>query len=470
MIVLTFMVYLLVMLGIGLWAYRRTDNLSDYILGGRSLGAFPSALSAGASDMSGWLLLGLPGYVYAAGLEAFWLGFGLFVGTWLNWQWVAPGLRTATKKANDSLTLPDYFGNRFHDRFLLRAISAVFILLFFTFYASSGLVAAGKLFVNVFEFDYFWAVTLGALAVMSYTMFGGYLAVAWTDMVQGLLMVAALVLVPLVVFQALDQSPTDILHNANPFLLDIWTNAKGEALGAVAIVSLLAWGLGYFGQPHILARFMAIESREAVAPARRIAVTWTAIGLIGAFLVGVAGLGYFAEPLADPETVFIALVQEALFHPVFAGVLLAAILAAIMSTADSQLLVCSSVLTEDIYRRLTRSKPDDRSLVWVGRLAVAAVALLAWYLALDPNRSVLNLVAYAWAGFGAAFGPAVLLSLHWPGINRWGGLAGILVGGLTVVIWKQLEGGWFDLYEIVPGFVLSTLAILVVSHLTRATR
>lgn len=465
-IALTFVAYLLVVFAIGAWAYRRTHNLSDYILGGRSLGALPSALSAGASDMSGWLLLGLPGYAYAAGLEAGWLALGLFIGTWLNWRLVAPRLRVVSQRCEDSLTLPDYFAKRFGDPILLRVISAFFVLLFFTFYTSSGLVAGGKLFESVFHIDYVWAVSIGALAIVSYTMFGGYLAVAWTDLIQGLLMVVALLWVPLVVLMALEAQPVAIMQETNRHLLNIWTDGEGQALGWIAIVSLLAWGLGYFGQPHILARFKAIKDSAAVAPARRIAVIWTALGLMGAFLVGIAGLGYFEQPLADPEKVFMLLVQEPLFHPVIAGVLLAAILAAIMSTADSQLLVCSSVLTEDIAKRWIVPAASQRGLVWFGRLAVAAVALVAWLLALDPERSVLNLVAYAWAGFGAAFGPAVILSLYWQPVNRWGCLAGIVVGGATVVIWKQFSGGFYDLYELLPGFVFSWVAIVGVSLLT----
>ncbi|MBU3071072.1 sodium/proline symporter PutP [Aestuariicella sp. G3-2] len=465
-VILTFVVYISLMLGIGIWSYRRTHNLSDYVLGGRSLGAWPSALSAGASDMSGWLLLGMPGYAYAAGWEASWMAAGLFVGTYLNWLLVAPRLRSLSQYANDSLTLPDYFSNRFGDKLVIRSISAFFILLFFTFYTSSGLVAGGKLFESVFGIDYRWAVSLGTLAVVSYTMFGGYLAVVWTDLIQGLLMVVALVIVPIMVLILVGQSPNELLASKNPALLDPLTNAEGSPLGWLGIVSLVAWGMGYFGQPHILARFKGIKNRQEIPYARRIAASWTALGLGGAFLVGVAGIGYFDTPLEDPETVFMSLVQSTIFHPVVAGVLLAAILAAIMSTADSQLLVCSSVLAEDVYRPLIQPDVSSEALVRIGRITVVLVAIIAWYLALDPERSVLGLVAYAWAGFGAAFGPAVLLSLYWPRMNKFGCLAGILVGGVTVVTWKQLQGGLFELYEIVPGFLFAVIAIVVVSLLT----
>lgn len=464
-VIMTFIVYLAGMLWIGVWAYRRTTDISDYILGGRSLGAWPSALSAGASDMSGWLLLGMPGYAYVAGWEASWLGIGLLVGTYINWLVVAPRLRDYSQAASDSLTLPEYFSNRFEDKTMIRVISAFFILLFFLFYTSSGLVAGGKLFESVFGMNYTIAVTLGTVAVVSYTLFGGFLAVSWTDLVQGLLMAAALMIVPIVALSLGGDSPNAVLEAKNPELLNAFTGADGATLGWISIVSLLAWGLGYFGQPHILARFKAIKDRNEVKAARRIAVTWTSIGLLGAFLVGIAGIGYFDQPLADAETVFIELVQ-ALFHPLVAGILLAAILAAIMSTADSQLLVSSSALTEDIYRALFNKDADPKSLVNIGRIAVVAIALVAWFFALNPESTVLGLVSYAWAGFGAAFGPAVILSLYWNRMNRFGCLAGILVGGVTVVVWKQMSGGIFDLYEIVPGFLFATISIVVVSLLS----
>jgi sodium/proline symporter len=466
-VAITFFLYLGLMLWIGLWAYKKTNNLSDYILGGRSLGPWPSALSAGASDMSGWLLLGMPGYAYIAGWEASWLGLGLLLGTYLNWLIVAPRLRVYSQLAGDSLTLPQYFSNRFEDKVAIRVISAFFILLFFLFYTSSGLVAGGKLFETVFGLDYTIAVTVGTIAVVSYTFFGGFLAVSWTDLVQGLLMAAALILVPVAAFMHLDQAPSAILAASNVELLDPFTKASGEALGWISIVSLLAWGLGYFGQPHILARFKAIKSKDDIKAARRIAVTWTLIGLVGAFFVGIAGIGYFETPLDDAETVFISLVQ-ALFHPLVAGILLAAILAAIMSTADSQLLVSSAALTEDFYKSIFNKNAAPESLVKIGRFSVVGIAIVAWLLALDPESSVLGLVSYAWAGFGAAFGPAIILSLFWSRMNRQGCLAGILVGGITVVIWKQLSGGLFDIYEIVPGFMLATISIIAVSLLTPA--
>lgn len=465
---LTFAVYLLVVLVIGVIAWRRTRDLTDFVLGGRRLGRWVTALSASASDMSGWLLLGLPGYAYVAGLEAGWLALGLLLGTWLNWRLVAARLRNASEQAGDALTLPQYLANRFHDHSgVIRVVSSLFILLFFLFYTSAGLVAGGKLFAAVFDLPYLWAVGLGTLTIILYTAFGGFLAVSWTDLFQGLLMAAALVAVPLMAL-GLSGGPggaVTALSSGHPALLDPFSNNQGEPLGFLAIVSLMAWGLGYFGQPHILARFKAVHSAALLPQARRIAVAWVCITLMGACLVGLLGVPVFTPPLADEERVFIQLV-ELLFHPLVAGICLAAILAAIMSTADSQLLVASSAFTGDIYRVLWRRQASQGELVAVGRVTVLAIALVACLLALDPQNQVLDLVAYAWAGFGAAFGPAVLLSLYWREMNRWGALAGILAGGLTVVIWKPLTGGLFDLYEIVPGFIVSTLMILVVSALT----
>ncbi|OED88072.1 sodium/proline symporter PutP [Vibrio crassostreae] len=465
----TFIAYLIMMLAIGVIAYKRTSSSTDYFLGGRSLGPWPAALSAGASDMSGWLLLGLPGYAYAAGFEAFWLAGGLLVGTWANWLISAKRLRTYSI-TTESLTLPEFLSRRFNDNSkLIQTISAFFILLFFLFYTSSGLVAGGKLFETVFGLDYTTAVIIGTVCVVSYTLFGGFLAVSWTDLVQGLLMSAALLIVPIAAMNGgLGQLSTD-LHNINPELLTLWNDVKGEPLSAIAIISLAAWGLGYFGQPHILARFKATRSNKDLTTARRIAVVWTALSMIGAMLVGLVGLIYVtnsgAPKLDDGEKIFMLLVN-AMFHPVIAGILLAAILAAIMSTADSQLLVSSSAMAEDLYKQVLKKDATSEEIVRVGRFAVILISLIALVLAMTPDSSVLGLVSYAWAGFGAAFGPAIVLSLYWSRMNRNGALAGIVVGGVTIVLWKQFTGGWFDVYEIVPGIILSTLSIVIVSLIT----
>ncbi len=464
----TFIAYLIMMLAIGVIAYQRTKNSSDYFLGGRSLGPWPAALSAGASDMSGWLLLGLPGYAYAAGMEAMWLAGGLLIGTWLNWLVNAKRLRTYSI-TTDALTLPEFLSRRFNDQSkMIQVISAFFILLFFLFYTSSGLVAGGKLFETVFGLDYTTAVIIGTVCVVSYTLFGGFLAVSWTDLVQGLLMSAALLIVPIAAMDGGFSDLTGQLESINPELLTLWNDTKGEPLSAIAIISLAAWGLGYFGQPHILARFKATRSNKDLTTARRIAVIWTALSMFGAMLVGVVGLIYVTNSgvaLADGEKIFMLLVN-ALFHPVIAGILLAAILAAVMSTADSQLLVSSSALAEDFYKQVFKKDASSDEIVLVGRVAVIGISIVALVLAMTPDSSVLGLVSYAWAGFGAAFGPALVLSLYWPRMNRNGALAGIVIGGVTIVVWKQLSGGWFDVYEIVPGIVFSTVAIVGISLLT----
>jgi sodium/proline symporter len=463
----TFGLYFVVLLGLGILAWQRTQDLSDYILGGRRLGSGVTALSAGASDMSGWLLLGLPGAAYLSGLEAGWIALGLLIGTWLNWLLVSQRLRVATESLDDSLTLPDYFERRFADTSgLLRVIPGVFIFVFFALYVSAGLVAGGRLFETVFELPYLWAVGAGAAAIIIYTFMGGYLAVSWTDALQALLMLLALVAVPIMVMGFGDTGLIDSVRAANPELLNPFTDSAGEALGLLAIISLMAWGLGYFGQPHILARFMGIRSAGELVRARRIAVSWAGICLVAAILVGLAGIAGLAQPLegADAETVFIRLV-EVLFHPLVAGICLAAILAAVMSTADSQLLVASSVVAEDFYKGLLRPEASQTELVWIGRGSVIVIALIALWLAADPDRMVLDLVAHAWAGLGAAFGPVILMSLYWSKMSRWGAAAGMLAGGLTVLVWQPLEGGLFDVYEILPGAVLAALAALLFSHL-----
>ncbi|WP_257285306.1 sodium/proline symporter PutP [Endozoicomonas sp. SESOKO1] len=472
-ITITFLIYFVAMLGVGYIAWQRTQNSSDYFLGGRSLGPWSAALSAGASDMSGWLLLGLPGYAFAAGFEAIWLGLGLLGGAWLNWLLVARRLRVYSALANDSLTLPEFFSNRFSDlKYILQPVSAGFILIFFLFYTSSGLVAGGKLFESVFGFDYELAVILGMLSVVSYTLFGGFLAVCWTDLVQGLLMSAALLIVPVTVLEVTGgagQVLTEIAE-LNPHLTNMFTDVRGETLSVITVLSLLGWGLGYFGQPHIMARFKAIQSSHQLTLARRIAVSWTGICMLGALLVGLTGIIYTQRQglvLDDPEAIFILMVNT-LFHPVIAGILLAAILAAIMSTADSQLLVCSTAVAEDFYRNMLRPNATQGEMLMVGRIAVVGIAVLATVLALNPDSSVLEMVSYAWAGFGAAFGPALLFSLYWKRMNGLGALAGIVVGGITVVVWRSISGGIFEVYEIIPGFIAASMAIVVFSLMGKA--
>jgi sodium/proline symporter len=403
-------------------------------------------------------------------VEAVWIALGLFFGTYLNWRLVAARLRIYSETAGNSLTLPDYLENRFHDHtHVLRVVAAVFILLFYLFYTSSGLVAGGKLFNAVFGLPYHWAIVTGAIAILLYTFAGGFFAVSWTDLFQGLLMALALLLVPLVAIHAQGgwQLTWSAMAQRDPALVDLFRQAGGGELTMLGVISLLGWGLGYFGQPHILARFKAVSAASKVPAARRIAMGWVFVCMLGALLVGYSGIGYLSPPLngADSEKVFIYLV-ELLFHPVVAGICLAAILAAIMSTADSQLLVSAAVIAEDFFKALFRSNAGETQLVWIGRFAVVGITAIAVLLAWNPDAKVLELVSYAWAGFGAAFGPTVLLSLYWRNMTRQGALAGVVVGGVTVVIWKQLNGGVFDLYELVPGFLLSFLAVVMVSRLT----
>lgn len=461
------------MLAIGYVAWRQTSTSTDYFLGGRSLGPWSTALSAGASDMSGWLLLGLPGYVFASGLEVIWLAAGLLGGTWLNWLLVARRLRIYSVVADDALTLPEFFAKRFDGAgHLIQAVTAAVILVFFLFYTSSGLVAGGKLFESVFGLDYQTAVIIGMFSVVSYTLFGGFLAVCWTDLIQGLLMSAALLIVPVTALEVSGGSETVFaeIKELHPWFLEVFTDSGGEALSVITILSLMGWGLGYFGQPHILARFKAIKSSEQLSLARRIAVSWTGLCMLGAVLVGLAGVVYTERQgiaLSDPEAIFMLMVNM-LFHPVIAGILLAAILAAIMSTADSQLLVCSTAVAEDFYRNMIRPGATQKEMLMVGRFAVIIIAVTATVIALDPGASVLAMVSYAWAGLGAAFGPALLMSLYWKRMNALGALAGIVSGGFTVVFWKSMSGGWFDLYELIPGFMASLAAIILFSYLGKA--
>lgn len=468
---ITFIAYLVGMLAIGGIAYRLTNNLSDYILGGRRLGAAVTALSAGASDMSAWLLLGLPGAIYVGGLGESWIALGLVVGAYLNWRLSAPRLRLFTEMAGDSLTLPDYLENRFIDSTgILRLISAVVILLFFTFYASSGMVAGATLFESSFGMEYQTALWIGAAVIVSYTFFGGFLAVCWTDFFQALLMMMAMVIAPAVVLYELGGLSNTIaqIDSVNP-VLSHWT----EGLTLMGFISLQAWGLGYFGQPHILVRFMASESVEAIAPARRIAMSWMVISLFGAMMTGFLGIAYFigkpeaATLTGNSEAVFI-LITQVVFNPWFAGFLLAAILAAIMSTIDSQLLICSSAITEDFYKRFFRRDASEKELVTVGRVSVVIIALLAIMVGQDPDSKVLTLVSYAWAGFGAAFGPVILFSVLWRQMTRNAAIAGMVSGAVTVVTWKQLSGGWFDVYELLPGFVIASLMIYLVTKIDKS--
>ena len=471
--IISLTVYFIVMLGIGFYAYKKsTSDISGYMLGGRNLSPSVTALSAGASDMSGWMLMGLPGAMYITGVSSLWIALGLVIGAFLNYLVVAPRLRTYTELANDSITLPDFFENRFNDQTrILRLVSSLVIIIFFTLYTSSGIAAGGKLFESSFGLDYEAGLYITAGVVVMYTLFGGFLAVSLTDFVQGCIMFVALVLVPIVAINDVGgiEQINNSVESINPNLLNLFSGVS-----ALGIMSAMAWGLGYFGQPHIIVRFMAIRSVDDLPKARRIGMTWMIVAIIGAMATGFSGIAYVAKTgiaLDDPETIFIVL-SQVLFSPLIAGFLLAAILAAIMSTISSQLLVTSSSLTGDFYQAFLNKEASEKKLVQIGRLSVFMVALVAIYLAYDRTNSILSLVSNAWAGFGAAFGPVVILSLHWKGMNRNGALAGVLAGAITVLIWIYapitINGQSLSslMYEIVPGFIACTLAVVFVSKAT----
>jgi solute:Na+ symporter, SSS family len=474
--------YFVLMLAIGFYAARKSSASSEeYLLGGRDLPPAVAALSAGASDMSGWLLLGLPGALYVAGLVEAWIGVGLTIGALVNWIVVAPRLREQTERYDNSLTIPEFLSRRFPTRAMaLRVVSAIVIVVFFAVYTASGLVAGGKLFESAFgelvDFggigDYAFGIWLTLGVVLVYTVVGGFLAVSLTDFVQGCIMMVALVIMPLVVLYGpggggLEQA-SQTLAGVDPNFLS-WT----EGLTFVGFLSAVAWGLGYFGQPHIIVRFMAVRSVADVPTARNICMAWMVISLVGAVCLGVFGRAYVTRnglTLEDPETLFIVL-SNLLFHPLVTGFLYAALLAAVMSTISSQLLVSSSSLTEDFYRLFLNRNASDRETVTVGRVSVVLVGLVAAFIAGDPDSRVLGLVSNAWAGFGAAFGPLIILSLTWPRMSGSGAVAGLVVGAATVIVWIAL--GWNasflggpGVYEIIPGFLASWAAIYFVSRAT----
>ncbi|WP_019541881.1 sodium/proline symporter PutP [Selenomonas bovis] len=466
-IINTFVLYIGIMMAIGVYYYRRTRNMSDYFLGNRKLGAWVTSLSAEASDMSGWMLMGVPGFAYLAGLNAGWIAVGIAIGTWANWHFVAARLRKYTELADNALTLPEFLQNRYHDTTnLLRIVPAIFILIFFVIYTASGFVSAGRLFETVFGIPYEYAIFIGAGSVIFYTLVGGFLAVARTDFIQGIMMFFAILVVPICGTMAsggFERTLAEI-GSVQASMLQPLTKPDGSTLGAIELISLLAWGIGYFGQPHILVRFMAIRTSGEIRRATQIAMTWVVLSLAAAVAVGMVGRVYLTEPLTGTasETVFLVMTNE-LFPPIAAGLILSAVLAAIMSTASSQLLVAASAFAQDFYRTLIHRDAEQAELVWISRASVLVIASLAIFLGFNPNSFILDMVSYAWAGFGAAFGPAILMSLFWKRTTRNGVIAGIIVGGVTVLVWKQFA--LFGLYEIVPGFLLSLLAIYGISLL-----
>ncbi len=485
-----FVIYLVIMVVIGAVYMKKTSNAEDYFLGGRGLGGWVAALSAQASDMSGWLLMGLPGAVYAMGTGQSWIAIGLFIGTVCNWIFISGRLRRYTIEANNSLTLPAYFENRFRDeKRILLLVSSVVIVVFFLVYTASALAAGGTLFHSVFGLDYHLALAIGALVILAYTFMGGFMAVCTTDFIQGTLMLIGLLAVPIVAWTLLDGSLSDMLVQSGvaggaDAYLSLFSNG-GEPYRAIDIISQLAWGLGYCGMPHILTRFMAVKNEKELRKSRVIAIVWVALSLGAACVIGVLGRAYLypvilgSDGAASTESVFIEMITKVftkdLALPFIGGIFLCGILAAIMSTADSQLLVAASSVSEDIYRSYVHPEADSKKVLRVSRVTVAVVAILAFIIAWNPDSSIMGLVSNAWAGLGSAFGPIVLLSLFWKRTNLAGAVAGIITGGLAVVIWDyiplgggQTLGSVTGLYSLVVGFALSSLMIVICSLATKA--
>src|SRR5690606_20341946 len=464
--------YMLLMILIGIYSYRKsTSNSEEFLIGGRRMGAAVTALSAGAADMSGWLLMGLPGALYTTGISASWIAIGLTIGAFLNYVIVAPRLRAYTAIANNSITIPVFLENRFKDKTQsLKLISSMLILVFFTLYTAAGMVSGGRLFESAFGMDYYTGLFCTTFVVVLYTFLGGFLAVSLTDFVQGTIMVIALVILPIVIIAQVGGTSHAFatIEAKGPSYLDLF---KGTT--TISILSLMAWGLGYFGQPLILVRFMAIEHIRDIPKARRIGITWMIFTVGGAMLVGLLGIAYLKE--FDPtamakfdadqsvaETIFIHL-SRVLFHPFIGGILLSAILAAVMSTISSQLLVTSSSMTEDIFKNFFPQYATTRNMLLMSRASVLIVAAIAFLLSLNPKDSILNLVGNAWAGFGSAFGPLIILSLLWKRTTAFAGLLGMIVGGTVVLLWVYLPHGFKEVYEMIPGFLSSFMTIVIVS-------
>ena len=479
-----FIVYLLMMIIVGIVSMKKTNSTEDYFLGGRGLNSWVAALSAQASDMSGWLLMGLPGSIYALGTGQAWVAIGLFLGTVANWLLISKRLRRYTIVANNSLTLPEFLENRFHDKKrILLCISSIVIVIFFLVYTASSLSIGGKLFNTVFGVDYHVALAIGAGVILTYTFLGGFLAVCTTDFIQGTLMLIGLLVVPIVAygFVSGDFASNLALTGVNyDDYMSLFSNG-GEAYSAVDILSQLAWGLGYCGMPHILVRFMAVKNEKELKKSSVIAIVWVFISLVMACVIGIVGRAFLAPAVLDEvssESVFIELINQVFNHklalPFVGGLFLCGILAAIMSTADSQLLVCASSVSKDIYKNVAKPDASDQTVLKVSRLTVVVVALLAFFIAWDPDSSVMALVSDAWAGLGSAFGPIVVCSLFWKRTNVAGAVAGMVSGGLTVIIWDYLPimdgktiGSATGVYSLLVGFMISLICIVAFSLLTK---
>lgn len=458
--IIVLMIYFSAILVLCWVANRRTNNIEDYMLARRSLSAPITALGAGASDMGGWLLLALPGAIFALGLSQIWLPLGLTVGAYFNWRLVATRLRNFIETNTQAITIPGYLEARFHDNTQsLRIITAIIVLVFFTCYASAGFVSGALLFKTVFNIHYHTALWICAGIVMAYTSIGGFLALSWIDFLQGSLMFFALLILPCITFFHLPSWHSIPLHTTHH-------------ISFITMISLASWGLGYFGQPHILVRFMAIKNPKHMPLARRIGMTWMILSLIGAVGTGLIGRGYFSHGLPHPEAVFLLLTTH-LVPAVLAGVLLAAVLSAVMSTSSAQLLAAASALAEDCYHRFLRTNASPKELVLISRATVLITSLTAIGLAYHADASILALVGYAWAGLGASFGPVILISLFWKRMTKAAALTGLILGSITVIIWKlwvmQFAGAWgiFGIFELLPGFIVNTAAIVIISLLSK---
>ena len=476
--VIAIIIYMSVMLGIGYWSYRQTDEYEDYVLAGRGLNPFVAALSAGAADMSGWLLMGLPGALFVSGMSELWIAVGLLAGAWANWTYVAPRLRSYSEVADDSVTIPSFFENRLGDKSrTIRLVSSIIIVVFFTFYVSSGMVAGGKYFESTFGGDYLTGMLVVAFITVTYTFIGGFLAVSYTDAVQGMIMFCSLIIVPVMALLYLEDPSS------------IWTWATSNSYGphadgnpqyyslisgisAATIIGNLAWGLGYFGQPHIIVRFMALRTPKDARTGRMIGMSWMFISIVGAVFIAIIGTAFFGQnpdlAITDTskyESVFLDMARI-LFHPLIGGLILTAVLAAIMSTISSQLLVSSTSLIEDIFKIVKKKHPSQDVMINLSRTAVIVVSVVAGLLAVNPNNSILDLVGFAWAGFGSAFGPAVLFMLYWKRLNVQGTLAGMIAGAVVCGVWGNT--GLKDVvYEMVPGVIAATVITYVVTIMTK---
>ena len=492
---ITMILYICVVIGIGVYFAKRANSSSEnYYLGGRSLGPWIAAFSAEASDMSGWLLMGLPGLAYWTGLaDAFWTAAGLAVGTYINWLIVAKRLRRYSEIAGNAITIPDFFSNRFHERKkIIITISSLFILVFFCVYASSCFVTCGKLFSSLFGIDYHVTMIVGAIFVVIYTFLGGFLAESASDFMQAVVMVLALVIVLTLGTVAAGGlgSVFDNLRAIPGFLefFNISTPALDEAgrqvvsagapvfedaapYGLISVLSMMAWGLGYFGMPQVLLRFMAIRHQDELKKSRRIATVWVVISLFAAISIGLIGRAIYPVAFgtnSEAETVF-SYIASTLMHPLFAGLVSAGILAATISSSDSYLLIAASAFSKNLWQRLFHKEASDKEIMNVGRIALVIIAVLGAIIAMDENSVIFTIVSFAWAGFGATFGPLMLFSLFWKRTNEYGAIAGMISGAAMVFIWNFLIkpiGGVFGIYELLPAFIISSVFIVVVSLMT----